>query len=74
MCVCTYVFVCVDEGILFNITPSPGATTCIGVAESDMRYVVNALNGHLFDRTDEFAIYEELVRTELYEGQYPVRV
>lgn len=31
------------EGIIFNMTPSPGATTCLGNAESDLRDIVKYL-------------------------------
>ena len=32
------------NGIIFNMTPSPGATSCLGNAERDLRYVVDYLN------------------------------
>ncbi len=32
------------EGIVFNMTPSPGATSCLGNAERDLRKVVSFLN------------------------------
>lgn len=32
------------NGIIFNMTPSPGATSCLGNAERDMREIVNYLN------------------------------
>ena len=31
------------NGIIFNMTPSPGATSCLGNAERDLRYVVDYL-------------------------------
>jgi len=51
------------EGIIFNMTPSPGATSCLGNAERDLRYVVEYL-GKKFD--------EELFNDELTEGEYCV--
>ena len=32
-----------DNGIIFNMTPSPGATSCLQNAEQDMRYIVEFL-------------------------------
>jgi len=51
------------EGIIFNMTPSPGATSCLGNAERDLRYVVQYL-GKNFD--------EEKFNDELTEGEYCV--
>lgn len=51
------------EGIIFNMTPSPGATSCLGNAERDLRCVVEFL-GKTFD--------EELFNDELTEGEYCV--
>lgn len=51
------------EGIIFNMTPSPGATSCLGNAERDLRCVVEFL-GKKFD--------EELFNDELTEGEYCV--
>jgi malate dehydrogenase (quinone) len=31
-------------GIIFNMTPSPGATSCLENAEIDMRLITNFLN------------------------------
>jgi len=31
------------NGIIFNMTPSPGATSCLGNAERDIRYIVDYL-------------------------------
>ena len=31
------------NGILFNMTPSPGATSCLGNAERDMKIIVEYL-------------------------------
>jgi malate dehydrogenase (quinone) len=50
-------------GILFNMTPSPGATSCLGNAERDLRTIVKYL-GKAFD--------EELFNDELTEGEYCV--
>lgn len=49
------------EGIIFNMTPSPGATSCLGNAERDLRYVVQYL-GKKFD--------EERFNDELTDGEY----
>jgi malate dehydrogenase (quinone) len=32
------------KGILFNMTPSPGATSCLGNAERDMHTIVKYLD------------------------------
>ena len=50
-------------GILFNMTPSPGATSCLGNAERDLKTVVEYL-GKNFN--------EELFKDELTEGEYCV--
>ena len=34
------------EGVIFNMTPSPGATTCLGNAEMDLREIVAYLGCH----------------------------
>ena len=51
------------EGIIFNMTPSPGATSCLGNAERDLRFVVKYL-GKNFD--------EDHFNDELTEGEYCV--
>ena len=51
------------NGILFNMTPSPGATSCLGNAERDVKTIVEYL-GKNFD--------EELFKDELTEGEYCV--
>lgn len=51
------------EGIIFNMTPSPGATSCLGNAERDLRYVVQYL-GKTFD--------EKRFNDELTDGEYCV--
>lgn len=51
------------EGIIFNVTPSPGATSCLGNAERDLRYIVQYL-GKTFD--------EERFNNELTDGEYCV--
>jgi len=50
-------------GLLFNMTPSPGATSCLGNAERDLKTIVEHL-GKNFD--------EELFNDELTEGEYCV--
>ncbi len=50
-------------GILFNMTPSPGATSCLGNAERDLKIVVSYL-GKEFNET--------LFKDELTEGDYCV--
>ena len=32
------------NGLIFNMTPSPGATSCLGNAERDMKVIVDFLN------------------------------
>ena len=49
------------EGIIFNMTPSPGATSCLGNAERDLRFVVAYL-GKTFN--------ENKFNDELTEGEY----
>ena len=49
------------EGIIFNMTPSPGATSCLGNAERDLRFVTTYL-GKSFD--------EDRFKEELTEGEY----
>lgn len=49
------------EGIIFNMTPSPGATSCLGNAERDLRYIVHYL-GKTFD--------ESRFNDELTDGDY----
>lgn len=51
------------EGIIFNMTPSPGATSCLGNAERDLRYIVHYL-GKTFD--------EKRFCDELTDGDYCV--
>ena len=51
------------EGIIFNMTPSPGATSCLGNAERDVRYIARYL-GKTFD--------EERFNDELIDGEYCV--
>lgn len=36
-----------NNGIIFNMTPSPGATSCLQNAEQDMRYIVEFLGCNL---------------------------
>lgn len=49
------------EGVIFNMTPSPGATSCLGNAERDLRYIVKYL-GKKFN--------EEKFKDELTDGEY----
>ncbi len=49
-----------DDGIVFNMTPSPGATSCLGNALRDVEYICNYLNKS-FDR--------ELFERELTEQE-----
>lgn len=51
------------EPIIFNVTPSPGGTTCLGGAEVDMRKIVKFLNCS-FD--------EKKFSKTLLEGEYPI--
>ena len=51
------------EGLIFNMTPSPGATSCLGNAERDLKYIVKYL-GKEFD--------EDKFNDELTEGEYCV--
>lgn len=44
------------NGIIFNMTPSPGASSCLGNAESDMRTIA----AYLSATTDDSALNEEL--------------
>ncbi len=37
------------EGIVFNMTPSPGATSCLGNAEKDMRIISEYLGCQVFE-------------------------
>jgi len=51
------------EGLIFNMTPSPGATSCLGNAERDVKYICKYL-GKEFD--------QEHFNDELTEGEYCV--
>ncbi len=48
------------NGILFNMTPSPGATSCLGNAERDLKIIIKYLNLNF----DEKTFVEEL--TDIY--------
>ena len=48
----------VDEGIIFNITPSPGASVCLKNAEDDVRRLIGFLGGRY--RLDENALRRDL--------------
>ena len=51
------------EGLIFNMTPSPGATSCLGNAERDVKYIAKYL-GKSFN--------QEHFNDELTEGEYCV--
>ena len=51
------------EGLIFNMTPSPGATSCMGNAERDLKYIVKYL-GKEFN--------EDKFKDELTDGDYCV--
>ncbi|KAI4837329.1 malate:quinone oxidoreductase [Plasmodium brasilianum] len=55
----------IDPGknIIFNITPSPGATTCLGNGEFDMNTICERLNA---------TVNKDQVNKFLYQGEYPV--
>ena len=48
------------NGIIFNMTPSPGATSCLGNAERDMREIVK----HLGLNFDEESFLADLTDTK----------
>ncbi|KAL8424465.1 hypothetical protein Efla_005021 [Eimeria flavescens] len=51
------------KNIIFNITPSPGGTTCLGTAETDVKEICKQLGGKL----DEAAFKKVLL-----DGEYAV--
>ncbi|KAL8444141.1 hypothetical protein Emag_005655 [Eimeria magna] len=51
------------KNIIFNITPSPGGTTCLGTAETDVKEICKQLGAKL----DEAAFKKALL-----EGDYPI--
>ncbi|MCF6330655.1 MAG: FAD-dependent oxidoreductase [Sulfurimonas sp.] len=51
------------EGLIFNMTPSPGATSCLGNAERDVKYITQYI-GKNFD--------QQRFDDELTEGEYCV--
>lgn len=51
------------EGLIFNMTPSPGATSCLGNAERDVKYICQYL-GKEFN--------QQHFNDELTEGEYCV--
>lgn len=62
------------EGLIFNMTPSPGATSCLGNAERDVKYIVQYL-GKNFDQqhfNDELTEGEYCVLTKHIESQKAV--
>lgn len=48
------------NGIIFNMTPSPGATSCLGNAERDLRYIVDYMNLNF----DEESFFNDLTDKE----------
>ena len=42
------------EKIIFNITPSPGASTCLGNAYSDTQEIINFFGGKFKFNKDAF--------------------
>ncbi len=62
------------EGLIFNMTPSPGATSCLGNGLRDLKYIVKYL-GKNFDETrfnDELTEGEYCVLPEPLESQKAV--
>nr|PVC53460.1 hypothetical protein MACL_00000048 [Theileria orientalis] len=51
------------DGLIFNISPSPGATTCLANAVGDVREVCEFLGA---------TVYEDKIKTHLLEGDYAV--
>ncbi|MDQ1340108.1 MAG: hypothetical protein QG567_1265 [Campylobacterota bacterium] len=56
------------EGIIFNLTPSPGATSCLGNAERDLKYIVKYLGKNF----DEEKFKEELIEAETCTLKEPI--
>ncbi|GFE52730.1 hypothetical protein BaOVIS_001340 [Babesia ovis] len=52
-----------NEGCIYNITASPGATTCVSNAESDMRDICAHLGA---------TIDEKKLKQHFFEGEYPI--
>lgn len=52
-----------NTGLIFNVTASPGATTCLSNAEIDMRQICEYLDAKL----DEASFKKELL-----QGDYPI--
>jgi len=50
------------DGIIFNMTPSPGATSCLGNAERDMHAIVKHLNLH-YDEAQFLSDLTEVIIT-----------
>lgn len=46
-----------DAGLIFNMTPSPGGTSCLGSGETDMRSIA----AYLGARIDEEGLARELL-------------
>lgn len=52
-----------DKNIIFNVTPSPGGTTCLGTAEADMRQICQRLGA---------TVDEKKLKEILYDGEYRI--
>jgi len=48
-------------GIIFNMTPSPGATSCLGNAEKDMRIIADYLGCNIDDKLFRAELLKETV-------------
>ena len=52
-----------NNGIIFNMTPSPGATSCLHNAEQDLRSIVSYLECHLNEETLNQELKEPLIKS-----------
>lgn len=57
------------NGIIFNMTPSPGATSALGNGERDMRFIVEFLGKNF----DEARFIEELIEPDCCILKEPIR-
>ncbi len=57
------------EGIIFNMTPSPGATSCLANAKRDLLQIVSFLNKNFDDKKFEEELIEKETRLENLENQ-----
>ena len=48
-----------DDGIIFNMTPSPGATSCLGNAIKDLKFISTYLNKEFYENK-----FNELLKPE----------